>query len=714
MQAMQHPQDPSFMVHNHLLPHLHLMSTYQFPLMQRVGLPQVLQNLLQAPQIVREMKPMAWTYLQPPQDGTMFLTWQPPRMGNTFATDGYIWLDQEMTYRQNISGYVLEILVHRAGYVLNHEHVASHQRMRYHIIDKDPSLPAIDPTLWLVHYSAADPEYRRPANQFPIAPQIQKLMQERLFLEQQGAVLQRKEFMLVDRSNWPTVSTNTGVQPRQMHPAYQQNPMMARQPPQQVYPQPQLHQPPNKRAKIDRAVAQAIQKNEIPDIIFEEDTEFGDYFDTLTPAEISKMRYKQHHEWMEEIFSSVYSLSQIVPEDLGLGLTGSLKELTDGILAPPDASGVLGSLDPSKGGTDRTMATQQNGYKKLSAEKMEEFEKRIAQFVEKGKADIQAMKQRHAETVAQFNKSKTYMRAERKLRDLSGTSDADAIVKDVETNLGAKILESKRKVCIEEGGLEKEDKTRVAPTTNGTEPSSNKEETASSNGGFGGNGSSNGNGMFETGDNSAAGLLEEFGGGSYTNSPAARISTPGISQPPSGIQTPGATASAPTSEFMRQAGGEAANRTAQNQDDTGLDLLEGMDMDVDMTGLGGAEGDSSKPAGGEDDWVLVNDSANQQQETSAAQPKSASPPTQAEPRQAPASTAANPEPVSTLAEAQTSTNTPNEAGGMFDSADFGGALEGLDTAGDALADFETGTGGEDDLGLDLDGGEFDGAFGGHQ
>jgi hypothetical protein len=59
-------------------------------------------------------------------------------------------------------------------------------------------------------------------------------------------------------------------------------------------------------------------------------------------------------------------------------------------------------------------------------------------------------------------------------------------------------------------------------------------------------------------------------------------------------------------------------------------------------------------------------------------------------------------------EAPTSQDTPNEAGGIFDSAEFGDTFDGLDTAGDALADYD---GGDDDLGLDLGGGEFDGAFG---
>jgi hypothetical protein len=606
----------------------------------------------------------------------------------------------------DLSIQTLEILVHRAGYVFSHEQVTTHQRMRYHLIDKDPSLPGIDPAFWLVHYGPSDPENRRAVGGFPISPQIQKLMQERLFLEQQGAVLQRKEFMLMDRPNWPTVNTNVSMHPRQMHPAYQQNPMMARQQPQQPYVQPQLQQPPPKRVKIDRGVAQAIQKNEIPDVIFEEDTEFGDYFDTLTPAEISRTRYKQHHEWMEEIYSSVYSISQIVPEDLGFGLTGSLKELTDGILTAPDPTAVIAPFDPDKDKDDkRQQPSGSNGYRKLSAEKMDEFERRISQFVEKGKADIQAMKQQHAETVAQFNRSKTYMKAERKLRDVSG-SDADIVVQEVETSLPAKVVEQKKKVCVEEGGLEKEEKSAtVGPTAN--------QETASSNG-FSGNGNGNGNGMFGSGgDSEAAGLLDEFGAGSYTNSPAARIGTPGISQPQSGAPTPGATAG-PGHKFMQQAA-DAADHSEQAPDDTGLDLLEGMDMDVDVD-MGdldnGRDSDSATKPGAEDDWVMVGDA----QPIASTTHPSASAPAQPSQQREPTSTAAQTIPGSTIAEGPTSTDTPNatdtpnETSGMFDSADFGGPFDGLDTAGDALADFDAG-GDDDDLGLDLGGGEFDGAFG---
>ena len=644
---------------------------------------------------------------------------------------------------------MVEILVHRAGYIFGHEQIATHQRMRYHIIDRDQNLPHVDPAFWLVHYGPAEADNRRPVGHLPINPQIQKLMQERVFLEQQGAVLQRKEFMLMDRSNWPTVNTNIGVQPRQMHPAYQQQPGMPRPQIPPGYPQQPIAQPPSKRVKVDRSGAAQVmaQKDQISDAIFEEDTEFGDYFDTLTPAEISKMRYKQHHEWMEEIFSSVYSMSQIVPEDLGFGLTGSLKELTDDILTTPDPLAVVAPFDSAKDGReDKGVAVRSqegtNTYTKLSPEKLDEFERRIAQFVEKGKADIQAMKQQHAETVASFNKSKTYMKAERKLRDVDG-GDSDAIVHEVESNLHAKIAEQKTKVCIEEGGLEKEDKTRLPPA-NGTQQTQETASSSSNGGGFGGNGNGNGNGngMFETGDNSAANLLDEFGGGSYTNSPAARISTPGISQPHSGVPTPGATAGGPdNSGFSMQQGADAANEDQQQAagDDNGLDLLEGMDMDVDMTGLGenvGGEGEhegSETKPGAEDDWVMVgegNGNGQAAQSTANPTPPSAAAATSTtQPTQPPPSTNQQGPPTSaeqssasstaqaitsTMVEAPTSqTDTPTgnehehghhetEAGGggesMFDNADI---FEGLEYDGD----------GGDDLGLDIGGGEFEGAFG---
>lgn len=478
--------------------------------------------------------------------------------------------------------------------------------------------------------------------------------------------------MLLDRANWPTVNTNSRQPAPQMHPQYQQ-PMARPQPPH--YPQAAIQQPAAKRVKVDRGVAPTTQADNVPDIIFQEDTEFGDYFDNLTPAEISKMRYKQHHEWMEEIYSSVYSLSQIVPEDLGLGLTGSLKELTEGIFTAPDPQQVIAPFNPDKNEGDesapslgakplaRTLITGSRGYEKLTPEKMEDFEKRIAQYVEKGKADVQAMKKQHADTVAQFNKSKTYMKAERKLRDAKG-DDVEIVVREVETSLPARVVEQKSKVCVEEGGLEKEDRSRVVAPA-----SANSNSSA-----FAGNGTD-----FVPGDNSAAGLLDEFGSGSFTNSPAARIGTPAISHG-SGVPTP---SNASRGEEYTHQLGEAAQ---QAPDESGMDLLEGMDLDVDMSGLDG----SAKATPAEDEWVMVGDREAQAQSGAAVSEKPTTP--------------------AVAAPAEVGAVEGTTGGDLFDSADFGDTFDGLDSAGDALADFDTG--GHDDMGLDLGGDDtFGDAFG---
>lgn len=66
-----------------------------------------LDHLLQAPSIVKNQAPMAWQYLQPPpRDGTVFLTWQPPKRGLIFPTDGYIWGDPESSFQVDVRGFV--------------------------------------------------------------------------------------------------------------------------------------------------------------------------------------------------------------------------------------------------------------------------------------------------------------------------------------------------------------------------------------------------------------------------------------------------------------------------------------------------------------------------------------------------------------------------------------------------------------------------------
>jgi len=69
--------------------------------------PEALVNyLLEAPKIMRDMAPVQWQFLDAPPDGTLFLTWQPSDyMQATFASDGYVW-DVEQPFNSEIRGYV--------------------------------------------------------------------------------------------------------------------------------------------------------------------------------------------------------------------------------------------------------------------------------------------------------------------------------------------------------------------------------------------------------------------------------------------------------------------------------------------------------------------------------------------------------------------------------------------------------------------------------
>jgi hypothetical protein len=558
-----------------------------------------------------------------------------------------------------------------------------------------------------------------------VPPQVRQLMAERQYIEQQGG-LQRKEFMLKDRPNWPQLSLGQRAtvpqmpvqHPAAVAPAYGMGAMQGR-PNQQYYPPAVVQQPPAKRQRVNASqahITNAIAAGQVPDLIIEEEegAALGDYLDNLTPAEISKMRYKQHHEWMEEIYSSVFSISQIIPEDLGLGLTGKLKELTDGIFNTPsydamkapfeqekyaqkykNAEDPLQRLRPKK---ERLLDTPPGStqYQKLTSEKMEEFETRITSFMDTGREEIEAMKKAHAATVADFKKSKSYMVAERKLRDVDDKT-AEAVIADLERSLDVKVVEQKDVLCVEEGGLEKEDKSRVVNSSGEASANANTNGTAST---------FNGNGLtFGADDNSAAGLLDQFGSGSYEGTPVGRIPTPQISQPQSAAPTPGATAG-PGQDFNQQ----------EVPDETGLDFIDGMDLDVPLEGLGDDVTGDAVPDS--DTWLTGNDSAQPATTstllgTSDPKPTTTLPPQPtstnlADSKSQPVAnentdllnedlggTSSTPAAHNPVGEHQ----TPGSTTGMFNDADFG-SFDNLDTAGDALADFDTGTG-DDDFGLDL-------------
>ncbi|OCL01253.1 DUF1750-domain-containing protein [Glonium stellatum] len=698
-------ESPATLVPQFVLPHVHLVSSYRFPHLATLQPPTALDYLLNAPKIVNDAASVAWMYFQvPPQDGTVLLTWQPPVMQSRFASDGYIWADPEATYTIEIRGYTLEILVHRSGYRFGFEQIAAHSRHRYRIISKAPGANMQhDPSLWIVHYAQAEPNNRYPANQIQVPPEVQRIMQERGYLEKQGQLL-RKEFMLRDRGNWPEIKFSGGgpipaVQGPQrpvFNPMQQMGGLVR---PPQYYQQNQVPGVGPSPAKRQRQIPPAQMPGSthvgVPpaavgadtSIEDEENTALGDLLDHLTPREISSMRYTQHHEWMEEIFSSPYAAGQILPVDLGLGLMGELAPLTDGLLDTPSAESIPGN----KSSTPKS-------YYKLEPEQLKDFEKRVANYIGKEEAELEKMRLKHAKKLADLKRSKTYIQAERRLREatrgssdsidashlLDGTMDesrarsstpssdekVDGIVHEVEELLGVAIGSKKNVVCVDKGGyIEEQVQQTQQVNGNGTGPSSAHTDNGALNG-F----------LDESAMNTAASLLDQYG---LTSTPAANLSVPQVSQPESQIHsaagTPGTGAMDPAqnSSYQEQGNLEASSGAH--------DL---MDLDVEMAGMSNTE-----DKGGESDWVMVNETNDGQEHMGGEQlSKDASAEPLAEPTDPDAAPTSNVD----------SGTTP----GMFDTTEFG-SFDNLDTAGDALADY---TAEGDGLDLDLDNSAFGDAF----
>ncbi|OCK82999.1 DUF1750-domain-containing protein [Lepidopterella palustris CBS 459.81] len=696
------PQDPSANVPQFVLPHVHLVSSYRFPHLAQLQPQTAFEYLLNAPKIVNDASPVAWTYFQaPPPDGTVLLVWQPPLMQTRFASDGYIWAEPEATYTMDIRGYTLEILVHRSGYRYGFEQISSHSRHRYRIINKNPAANIQhDPSLWIVHYTQSEPNNRFPANQIQIPPEIQRIMQERNYLEKQGQLL-RKEFMLRDRLHWPEVKFSVGgpipSAPGQTRPIF--NPMQqmgAMQRPPQYYQQPQVPPvgaPPPKRLR--QVPPSQMPGSTVPgmppaavgadtSIEDEENTALGDLLDHLTAREISVMRYTQHHEWMEEIFSSPYAAGQILPVDLGLGLMGELAPLTDGLLDAPNAESVQNNKSAPK------------SYHKLDPEQLKDFETRVEGYAKNEEAEIEKMKVEHSKKMADLKRSKTYIKAERRLRDAargmpdrvdssrsranstdenqarggtpSSEAKVDSIVQGLEKSLNVTIGTKKNVVCVDKGGFIEE---QVQQQVNGDAlgPSISYSENGAL------------NGLLDESamdaDNTAASLLDQ-----YATSPAANLSLPQVSQP-QGLNH--STAATPSGGIIEPA--QHSSYKEQSNLEAPDEAQDLMDLDVEMAGMTNTE-----DKGGEGDWVIIDQAGDGQEHAGDEQ-------------ELKGHEGASAEPIDSNAVPTTAVDS-GATPGLFDTAEFG-SFDNLDTAGDALADY---TAAEDDLALDLEDSAFGDAF----
>lgn len=549
----------------------------------------------------------------------------------------------------------------------------------------------------------------------PFDERIHALMNTRQYLKKCGQIA-RKDFMLSDRVNWPQIAfPREGGGRQQSYPA----PMNARSVPQQMaYPPQTPSGPPAKRARHASTAqnppapqpAQAVPAEAVYDD--DEDTSRGDMFDQLTVREIALSRYQQNHEWMEEILSSAYRIDQINPPDLGLGFKGQLAPLTDGIF-------------PAQGGEapehtiDRPYATS------LDPKLTEEFRKRITNFMETSKAEMETMKSNHEQALAQIKVSALIVQAEKELRDTVDTSEEepwrlegrpddadedsnrslprksgrkmDDIVSEIEGRLKQKTRSVRPVDRIQDGGYQPpapEPEPEIPapapalPTTaaapgGGASTSGQPSAAPSQQGGMGMDDPD-----LEMGGTAGELLSQMQPGVSSTSTPAAHTASalPSAVATPHDIGIPSPAAQPAISE--ERAAQPSANDTVMGNTDSSAKA--GPQTAPDQ-GTGSGE------------WVMVPKGGASPE--SNAQAASASGPASGSRGTPAAASAAGSIPTKPVSAA----GTPADGGSAFEN-DFS-SLGDLDTAGDALANYEAPSGADLGDGLDLNMDMDDSAFG---
>ncbi|KAK3330165.1 hypothetical protein B0H66DRAFT_527532 [Apodospora peruviana] len=388
--------------------------------MPKVEFHLVTKWLTAAPKIARDTAPFYWTYLDAPQDGTIYLTWQPTaRRGTDFASDGYVWSGPEYFFRHEVgNGLILEVFYQRSGFRLG-DQFAIHSRRRFRLSPPQvpvANLPQVDPNLWIVHYGPSEKQDRIQVNMVSITPQMQQSINFRQHLSQMGQIV-RKEFMLSDRVNWPQIPLPGRGQSLYAAPMPPRNvPQNLAYPPHPgppVGPTPKRNrghaQGPPHQSQVMGGPAPMMDPNAFDD---DEDISRGDLFDHLSPREVAISRYQQNHEWMEEILSSPYRIGQIEVADLGLGRRGELASLTAGIFEAQGGDAIVdGPKNPYTGHLDE-------GLK-------EEFRKRVNQRTDADRAEIEQMKIKHAKMLEKVSGNAAIKQAEQDLRSATLGTGAD-------------------------------------------------------------------------------------------------------------------------------------------------------------------------------------------------------------------------------------------------------------------------------------------------
>lgn len=307
------------------------------------------------------------------------------------------------------------------------------------------------------------------------------MLAQRRFLQSQGQ-LARKDFMLHDRNSWPSINLPPQMAPQAFaHPAGPYATAMPSRPPFYSQPSQVLAGPagaaPVKAPRGHRAPSVAMNAATADFALEDEDVSAGDMMDLLTPREVSKMRYQQHHEWMEEIFASPYAINQITPVSLGLGRKGELESLTSGFFDTP--------VGPSANGESKEAP---DAAAKMEPAKAKEFADRVAKKVADMTAEIEKLKKTHAKRMERLNRTSLFKDAELRLREaaadpadtgseiwrLEGRIEipteedgtpvepveqekpkykVDDIIREVETSYQKQIMPEPKISCVQKGGL---------------------------------------------------------------------------------------------------------------------------------------------------------------------------------------------------------------------------------------------------------------------
>ena len=396
---------------------------------------------------------------------------------------------QKLIIVLTICNQIVEMYIHRSGYRPNLESVATHCRRRFRLTpnhqNPDPSVPPPDQSLWIWHYSQTEPQNRFPAHQIRMTEQVRQSLQERTVLQKHGQLV-RKEFMLRDSANWPTINL-----PGTPHPSYPQQ--VSGYPgdvishitrsQQQAYIQQQqgnatqhgVGPSPAKRPRHGGPVHVPGSTTAIPAPVVAPDTTYdeeegtsgGDYMDFLTPRDISLHRYTQHHEWLEEILNSPYDTSQIIPGQLGLGRKGELESLTRDFFDAPIGATPKETFPIAKGDSPvEGSATLRVG--RLEAGKAQDFTKRATERIAEINAEMEKLKRQHVRRMAKLNRGRAFKEAEQNLRvstlemingevnkgDAVQQQRVDEVAKGLEAQTGKSIAVIKDVECIDKGGLE--------------------------------------------------------------------------------------------------------------------------------------------------------------------------------------------------------------------------------------------------------------------